>query len=72
MHCKLQRLHTCSIGPRTAELYLACRDYRTLDHEEMKEALLKMGLFTTQQNFDILFRQLDKDSSGTLDFEVKT
>jgi hypothetical protein len=37
----------------------------------MKEALIKLGLFTTEQNFDVLFRQLDKDMSGTLDFEAR-
>jgi Ca2+-binding EF-hand superfamily protein len=36
----------------------------------MKEALIDLGLFTTEQNLDVLFRQLDKDQSGTLDFEA--
>ena len=44
---------------------------RVLDQWEMKEALIKLGLFTTEQNFDVLFRQLDKDMSGTLDFEAR-
>jgi hypothetical protein len=37
----------------------------------MKEALIDLGLFTTEQNLDVLFRQLDKDQSGTLDFEAR-
>jgi Ca2+-binding EF-hand superfamily protein len=45
---------------------------RVLDHGEMKEALLDLGLFKTEQNLEVLFRQLDKDTSGTLDFEAST
>ena len=38
----------------------------------MKEALFDLGLFKTEQNLVVLFRQLDKDTSGTLDFEAST
>jgi hypothetical protein len=53
---------------------LICAAYlqinRVLDHGEMKEALIDLGLFKTEQNLAVLFRQLDKDMSGTLDFEA--
>lgn len=59
-----------AVGTADAICAMHVQDNRTLDHGEMQEALVKMGLFTTQENFDILFRQLDKDMSGTLHFEA--
>ena len=52
----------------------ALRD-RHISRSEMAEALKKVQLFTTQENFDVLFAKLDKvrgrriNGGGTVDLE---
>ena len=42
---------------------------RKIDRNELQAAMAEMHLFTTQENFDQLFKTLDEDSSGALDFK---
>ena len=42
---------------------------RQIDRAELEAALRGLDLYTTNENFETIFLQLDKDGSGCLDFD---
>jgi hypothetical protein len=44
---------------------------RRLDPNQAREAIVRLGLFTTSEAFDKLFALLDNNKSGKLEWEVR-
>ena len=60
---------SCFLWPISCAYLPVTAARREIDRVELESALKDMDLFTTQESFETIFQQLDKDNSGLLDFD---